>query len=135
MRASARRMRRTRARWGCLCPCFSLVPERVGSQDRRCDVQVSYEGAPDAEEGKMNWIGIILATVAAMVIGFLWYGQWGFGKSWMALVGRPTRIGVHAEGVVRRARIVVIDLIGALIGPAFLPLLFDRLRVVHLCHT
>ncbi|OLD11324.1 MAG: hypothetical protein AUJ06_00640 [Chloroflexi bacterium 13_1_40CM_3_70_6] len=37
----------------------------------------------------MNWIGIILATVAAMVIGFLWYGQWGFGKSWMALVGRP----------------------------------------------
>src|SRR5947209_20164884 len=43
----------------------------------------------DAEEGKMNWIGIILATVAAMVIGFLWYGQWGFGKSWMALVGRP----------------------------------------------
>ena len=35
----------------------------------------------------MNWIGIILATVAAMVIGSLWYGTWAFGKSWMALAG------------------------------------------------
>src|SRR3989442_2723520 len=23
-----------------------------------------------------------------MVIGFLWYGTWAFGKSWMALAGR-----------------------------------------------
>ena len=35
----------------------------------------------------MNWIGIILATVAALVIGSLWYGTWAFGKSWMALAG------------------------------------------------
>lgn len=36
----------------------------------------------------MNWVAIIVATVAAMVIGFLWYGTWAFGKSWMALAGR-----------------------------------------------
>ena len=36
----------------------------------------------------MNWVAIIVATVAAMVIGFLWYGAWAFGKSWMALAGR-----------------------------------------------
>ena len=35
----------------------------------------------------MNWIAIVIATVAAMVIGFLWYGP-VFGKSWMALSGR-----------------------------------------------
>jgi len=36
----------------------------------------------------MNWVAIIIATVAAMVIGFLWYGTWAFGKSWMSLAGR-----------------------------------------------
>ena len=35
----------------------------------------------------MNWIAIIVATAAAMVIGFLWYGP-VFGKAWMALSGR-----------------------------------------------
>jgi hypothetical protein len=35
----------------------------------------------------MNWVAIIIATVAAMVIGFLWYGP-AFGKTWMALTGR-----------------------------------------------
>lgn len=37
----------------------------------------------------MSWVAIIVATVAAMVIGFIWYGNWGFGKSWQALAGRP----------------------------------------------
>ena len=37
----------------------------------------------------MSWVAIIVATVAAMIIGFIWYGNWGFGKSWMALAGRP----------------------------------------------
>ena len=35
----------------------------------------------------MNWIAIVVATAAAMVIGFLWYGP-VFGKAWMALSGR-----------------------------------------------
>jgi len=37
----------------------------------------------------VSWVAIIVATVAAMIIGFIWYGNWGFGKSWMALAGRP----------------------------------------------
>lgn len=36
----------------------------------------------------MNWVAIIVATAAAMVIGFLWYGP-VFGKSWQSLSGRP----------------------------------------------
>ncbi len=34
-----------------------------------------------------NWQGIILATLAAMVIGSLWYSQIMFGKHWQKLAG------------------------------------------------
>jgi hypothetical protein len=43
----------------------------------------------------MNWIAIIIATAAAMVIGFLWYGP-VFGKTWMALTGRGMGTGASA---------------------------------------
>jgi hypothetical protein len=43
----------------------------------------------------MNWVAIIIATVAAMVIGFLWYGP-VFGKTWMALTGRGMGDGSSA---------------------------------------
>ena len=35
----------------------------------------------------MNWLAIIIAAIANMIIGFLWYGTWAFGKSWMKLSG------------------------------------------------
>ncbi len=37
-------------------------------------------------ERKTNWIAIVVAVVAAMVVGFLWYGP-VFGASWMASNG------------------------------------------------
>ena len=52
----------------------------------------------------------------------------------VALVGRPARVRVHAEHVVRRARVVVVDLVGALLGPAPLPFGLDGLGVVLLRH-
>ncbi len=36
----------------------------------------------------MNLLAIIIATIANVVIGFLWYGTWAFGKSWVQLSGR-----------------------------------------------
>jgi hypothetical protein len=39
-------------------------------------------------EENVNWLAIILAAVANIVVGFLWYGNWAFGKSWMQLSGR-----------------------------------------------
>ena len=33
-----------------------------------------------------NWIGVILAAISAMVVGYVWYGPL-FGKPWMKLVG------------------------------------------------
>jgi hypothetical protein len=35
----------------------------------------------------VNWLAIIIAALANMVIGFLWYGTWAFGRSWMKLSG------------------------------------------------
>ena len=52
----------------------------------------------------------------------------------VALMGGAARVGVHAEHVVGRARVVVVDLVGAVVGPAPLPFGLDRLGVVLLCH-
>ena len=43
----------------------------------------------------MNWLAILIATIANMVIGFLWYGTWAFGKSWMTLSGRQMGEGTN----------------------------------------
>jgi hypothetical protein len=35
----------------------------------------------------VNWLAIIIAVIANMIIGTLWYGTRAFGKSWMKLSG------------------------------------------------
>lgn len=35
-----------------------------------------------------NWIGVVVATIAGMVIGALWYSKVLFGTPWMKLVGK-----------------------------------------------
>lgn len=44
----------------------------------------------------MNWLAIIIAVIANMVIGTLWYGTWAFGKSWMKLSGHTMGEGIQA---------------------------------------
>jgi hypothetical protein len=44
----------------------------------------------------VNWLAIIIAALANMVIGFLWYGTWAFGKSWMKLSGHTMGEGFPA---------------------------------------
>lgn len=44
----------------------------------------------------IDWVGVIVSTVAAMLIGGLWYGPL-FGKSWMTLIGKTTE-EVHEQG-------------------------------------
>lgn len=34
-----------------------------------------------------NWVGILVAAVVAMIIGFIWYSPMLFGKRWMKLSG------------------------------------------------
>jgi hypothetical protein len=36
---------------------------------------------------EVNWIGILLSAVAAMVVGFVYYSPYVAGKPWMKLMG------------------------------------------------
>ncbi len=36
---------------------------------------------------EFNWLAVVVATVAAMIIGYLWYGPI-FGKMWMGAMGK-----------------------------------------------
>ena len=44
----------------------------------------------------IDWVGVIVATVVAMVIGGLWYGPL-FAKAWMGYIGK-TREELRAQG-------------------------------------
>jgi hypothetical protein len=44
----------------------------------------------------VDWVGIIVATVVAMVIGGLWYGPL-FSKAWMGYIGK-TQEELRAQG-------------------------------------
>ena len=35
----------------------------------------------------VNWLSIVLAAIIPMVMGFIWYGNFAFGKAWMASIG------------------------------------------------
>ncbi|MDP2665998.1 MAG: DUF1761 domain-containing protein [Candidatus Diapherotrites archaeon] len=35
----------------------------------------------------VNWVAVIVAAIAAQVIGYLWYSQGVFGKDWMKELG------------------------------------------------
>lgn len=35
----------------------------------------------------VNFVAVLLAAVASMILGFLWYSQSMFGRKWMALMG------------------------------------------------
>ena len=44
----------------------------------------------------MNWLAIVIAAVANMIIGTLWYGNFAFGRSWVKLSGHNMGEGMSA---------------------------------------
>ncbi len=58
-----------------------------------------------------NWIGVVVATVIGMVVGFVWYAPRVMGNRWMAYIG-TTEADLKARG----GRVVA--LISNLIGSA-----------------
>lgn len=34
---------------------------------------------------EMDWLAVCIAAVLNMIIGFVWYSKWLFGKSWMKM--------------------------------------------------
>jgi len=44
----------------------------------------------------VNWLAIVIAAVANMIIGTLWYGNFAFGRSWVKLSGHNMGEGMSA---------------------------------------
>ncbi len=63
----------------------------------------------------MNWTGIILAAIAQLVVGFIWYGPL-FGKTWMSMMGINPQ-GISREGM---GRMYAIQFVGSLVTAAVL---------------
>ena len=72
--------------------------------------------------GSVNWIAIIVATIAGMALGFGWY--MALGKQWMAALGR-TREEVMAAGG-NQATPFIIAALMQLVMAYFLALLTPR---------
>jgi hypothetical protein len=47
----------------------------------------------------VNWVGIVIAAIAAMLIGFAWYSPWAFGRTWSSLTGRTMGGGEGTGGL------------------------------------
>ena len=63
----------------------------------------------------MNWGGIILAAVAQMVVGFIWYGPL-FGKTWMSMMGSNMQ-SMSREGM---GKTYAFSFVGSLVTAAVL---------------
>lgn len=59
---------------------------------------------------EINYVAVVVAGVAAMVVGFLWYGP-VFGKQWMALMGMTP----PAEKPAGMNKLYAIAFVGALL--------------------
>ncbi len=45
-----------------------------------------------------NWLAVLLAFIASMVIGFVWYMPAVFGKRWMAAIGKTEEDLKNTDG-------------------------------------
>ena len=50
--------------------------------------------------GELNFLAIIVATIAAMGVGAFWYSPIAFANQWMALIGKkPEELGNPAQAM------------------------------------
>ncbi|MCA1824620.1 MAG: DUF1761 domain-containing protein [Frankia sp.] len=69
----------------------------------------------------VEWVGVIVAVVAQMALGFLWYAPPVFGNRWMAAQGKTREPGSGGP----RAKPFVIVIISALVTAVFISALLD----------
>jgi len=72
----------------------------------------------------VNWLAVLVATVAGFLLGGLWYGPL-FGKAWLSAVGK-TEEEVRAEGA---ARPMVVSFVVQLVTAAVMAALFAGIGV------
>ena len=74
---------------------------------------------------EMNYIAVIVAAIASMALGALWYSPVLFGKQWMAMIGLSEQD--MEEGKKKMGKSYAIMFIGSLVASGVLAMLADRL--------
>jgi uncharacterized protein DUF1761 len=72
----------------------------------------------------VNWVGVIVATIAAFVLSALWFGPL-FSKPWVRSLGR-TEEEMRASGGGPLAPLLAANFVGTLISAAVLALIIER---------
>lgn len=73
----------------------------------------------------INWLGVVLATIAALGLAGLWYSRLMFGHTWSTLLNRSENVP-DRRGIIKRAVVIVpatfmsAAMFGALLGPSAL---------------
>lgn len=79
----------------------------------------------------INYVAVLVAAVASMIIGALWYGPL-FGKTWMRLSGMSSEMMMTPEKKQQARRGYLISFVGLLVMAYVLAHLVNLLFVVDL---
>jgi hypothetical protein len=79
-------------------------------------------------ETPVNWIAVVVAAVANMVLGFIWYSRPVFGNRWMSLIGR------RADELGGAGPLYALTFVGALLAAYILAVFSRRLDASTLLH-
>ena len=72
----------------------------------------------------INWVGVIVATVAAFALGALWYGPL-FSKPWLRSLGK-TQADMQQAGGPPMAPLMITQFIATIITATVLALIIER---------
>lgn len=74
---------------------------------------------------QINWLAVIVGTVAFMVLGFLWYGPF-FGKPWLSAM---EKMGKKRQDMKMTAELFIINVVAAFITNLVLDLIIVAFNV------
>ena len=74
----------------------------------------------------VNWLAVLIAMVGTIVVSYLWYAKFLFGKGWMSALGMSDEDAKKAQTPVNMIVMVVTSFVSALT----LALVFSGLNVV-----
>jgi len=75
------------------------------------------------EEMQIDWFTVLVAALANMIIGFFWYSEWLFGKTWRQLSQQP---GKERK---RSSQAILYEAVASLVIAFFLTFFAGRLGV------
>ncbi|MEK7607623.1 MAG: DUF1761 domain-containing protein [Patescibacteria group bacterium] len=78
----------------------------------------------------INYWVIIVATIAGMIVGFVWYAPWAFGKLWLRLKSKTEENSHDKKQDKPKASVWIGMTISTLVTAFILAVLFNSLVIV-----